>query len=151
GVIIDRTSSNDEILATCWLIDDDKVATTAHSIILFSDYLEALKIRFPCSGEERGVSKALFHPRFSRSSTTQMATQAMTEYIPQVSLQKNNAVVLVTRPTLPDLSIDTIAKLIQKNSVPQAALEQGMGGSLAELDLAMVLQTITNARKEGIL
>lgn len=138
-------------MATCWLIDDDKVATTAHSIILFTDYLEALKIRFPCSGEERGVSKAMFHPRFSRSSTTQMATQAMTEYLPQVSLQKNNAVVLVTRPTLPDLSIDTIAKLIQKNSVPQAALEQGMGGSLAELDLAMVLQTITNARKEGIL
>ncbi len=97
------------------------------------------------------MSKALFHPRFHRSSTTQMATQAMTDYIPQVSLQKNNAVVLVTRPTLPDLGIETIAKLIQKNSVPQASLEQGMGGSLAELDLAMVLQTITNARKEGIL
>ncbi len=80
-----------------------------------------------------------------------MATQAMTDYLPQVPLQKNNAVVLVTRPTLPDLSIDTIAKLIQKNSVPQASLEHGMGGSLAELDLAMVLQTITNARKEGIL
>ncbi|HIA52771.1 MAG TPA: DUF4388 domain-containing protein [Candidatus Melainabacteria bacterium] len=138
-------------MATCWLIDGDKVATTAHSIILFADHLEALKIRFPCSGEERGVSKALFHPRFSRSSTTQMATQAMTDYIPQVSLQKNNAVVLITRPTLPDLSIDTIAKLIQKNSVPQASLEQGMGGSLSELDLAMVIQTITNARKEGIL
>ncbi|MBA3992582.1 MAG: hypothetical protein C0469_03585 [Cyanobacteria bacterium DS2.3.42] len=132
-------------------MDQDKVATTAHSIILFTDHLEALKIRFPCSGEERGVTKALFHPRFSRSSTTQMATQAMTDYIPQVSLQKNNAVVLVTRPTLPDLGIDTIAKLIQKNSVPQASIEQGMGGSLAELDLAMVLQTITNARKEGIL
>lgn len=80
-----------------------------------------------------------------------MATQAMTDYIPQVSLQKNNAVVLVTRPTLPDLGIDTIAKLIQKNSVPQASIDAGMGGSLAELDLAMVLQTITNARKEGIL
>ena len=150
-MIIDRTSSVDEILATCWLLDQDKVATTAHSMILFADHLEALKIRFPCSGEERGVAKALFHPRFSRSSTTQMATQAMTDYIPQVSLQKNNAVVLVTRPTLPDLSIDTIAKLIQKNSVPLASIEQGMGGSLAELDLAMVLQTITNARKEGIL
>jgi hypothetical protein len=150
-VIIDRTSSADEVLATCWLVDQDKVATTAHSIILFTDHLEALKIRFPSSGEERGVSRALFHPRFSRSSTTQMATQAMTEYIPQVSLQKNNAVVLITRPTLPDLSIDTIAKLIQKNSVPQASIDQGMGGSLAELDLSMVLQTITNARKEGIL
>jgi hypothetical protein len=97
------------------------------------------------------VAKALFHPRFSRSSTTQMATQAMTDYIPQVPLQKNNAVVLITRPTLPDLGIDTIAKLIQKNSVPQASIDAGMGGSLAELDLAMVLQTITNARKEGIL
>lgn len=80
-----------------------------------------------------------------------MAIQAMSDYIPQVSLQKNNAVVLVTRPTLPDLGIDTIAKLIQKTSVPQASIESGMGGSLSELDLAMVLQTITNARKEGIL
>lgn len=132
-------------------MDQDKVATTAHSIILFADHLEALKIRFPSSGEERGVTKALFHPRFARSSTTQMATQAMTEYIPQVSVQKNNAVVLLTRPTLPDLGMDAIAKLIQKNSVPSHAIEQGMGGSLAELDLAMVLQTITNARKEGIL
>ncbi len=130
-MIIDRTSSTDEVLATCWLVDQDKVATTAHSIILFSEHLEALKIRFPCSGEERGVSKALFHPRFSRSSTTQMATQAMTDYIPQVSLQKNNAVVLVTRPTLPDLGIDTIAKLIQKNSVPPASIEQGHGGRIA--------------------
>src|SRR5690606_11440838 len=36
-------------------------------------------------------------------------------------------------------------------SVPAPPREQGLGGNLGEIDLAMVLQTITNARKEGII
>lgn len=151
GVLIDRTSSHDEVIGSCWLIDQDKVATCAHNVILFAENLEAIKIRFPASGEERGVSRALFHPRFSRAATAQMAHQAMTDYLPTVPLQKNNAVVLVTTPTLPDLSNSSIATVIARLTAPAQSLEQGMGGSLSELDLAMVLQTITNARKEGIL
>lgn len=151
GVLIDRTSSHDEVIGSCWLIDQDKVATCAHNVVLFADNLEAIKIRFPASGEERGVARALFHPRFSRAATEQMAHQAMTDYLPTVPLQKNNAVVLVTRPTLPELTNNSIARVIAKLTAPAQSLEQGMGGSLSELDLSMVLQTITNARKEGIL
>lgn len=150
GVLIDRTSSRNEVLASVWLIDENTVATCAHAVSLFADVLPALKVVFPATGEERGVKRAMFHPRFNRKMTLQFE-DSLSDYVPVLQLQKHNAAVLELSESVPELRHDIIYQVNQKLTMPAPPREQGLGGNLSEIDLALVIQTITNGRKEGVL
>lgn len=151
GLLIDNSVEGGEVLGHVWLIDEDKVATCAHLVVLYVPFLAALSIRFPALGIEKGVSGAMFHPKFNRKIAAQLAKQALMLPVPTLALQKHNAVVLKLTNDLPNLSPDLTKHVNSKLSPPPPPRDQGMGGSLNDMDLAMVLQTITNARKEGIL
>ncbi len=151
GLLIDNSVEGGEVLGHVWLIDEDKVATCAHLMMLYVPFLAALSIRFPGIGVEKGVSGAMFHPKFNRKIATQLARQALMLPVPTLALQKHNAVVLKLTNDLPNLSPELTKLVNSKLSPPPPPRDQGMGGSLNEMDLAMVLQTITNSRKEGIL
>ncbi|HEY9787146.1 MAG TPA: DUF4388 domain-containing protein [Candidatus Obscuribacterales bacterium] len=151
GLLIDRTSHREQVLSTVWLLDDNKAATCAHSMLLFTEFLGALKVRFPATGEERGIVSAHFHPKFRRRTTTQMAQQALIDSTPMLPLQKHNAVVLALSHSLPNLPTEVVIEVNRRVTPPAPPRDHGMGGSLSEIDLALVIQTITNARKEGLL
>lgn len=150
GVLIDRTLPSDGPIATVWLIDEDKVATCGHVVLPYAEHLQALRVVFPSAGQERGVSRAYFHPKFQRRT----ATHAMQEFggeLSMLALQKHNAVVLSLTDTLPDLSNDRVIEVNRKLTLPAPKREQLMGGSLSEIDLSLVIQTVNNARKAGVL
>lgn len=151
GLLVDNSVEGGEVLGHVWLIDEDKVATCAHLVVLYSPFLAALSIRFPAIGVEKGVAGAMFHPKFNRKISTQLARQALVLPVPTLSLQKHNAVVLKLTNDLPNLSPELTKLVNSKLSPPPPPRDQGMGGSLNDMDLAMVLQTITNSRKEGVL
>ncbi|MBI1272319.1 DUF4388 domain-containing protein [bacterium] len=155
GCLVDRTMTDGNYLGNVWLIDEDKVATCAHLVSRYSNYLDALLVRFPGSapGTKRdyGVESALFHPAFDRTVANQLQQVSLTEPMPAVPLQKHNAVVLKLKKSVPELS-DTITFRVNKNlSLPIPPREQGLGGNLREIELFVVIQSITNARKEGII
>lgn len=155
GCLVDRTMTDGNYLGNVWLIDEDKVATCAHLVSRYSNYLDALLVRFPGStpGTKRdyGVESALFHPAFDQTVANQLQQVSLTEPMPAVPLQKHNAVVLKLKKNVPELS-DTITFRVNKNlSLPIPPREQGLGGNLREIELFVVIQSITNARKEGII
>lgn len=152
GLLVDRSASTEEVLGTCWLIEENMVATCAHFIAPFEKgCLDGIRIRFPVSGQERSVSRALFHPRFNHKQNSRLSRQTMTDSaMPAMPIQAHNAVVLLLKP-LNEISVSERSRINQKLTLPAATMEQGMGGSLSEIDLALVVQTITNARKEGML
>ncbi|MBZ0186380.1 MAG: DUF4388 domain-containing protein, partial [Candidatus Obscuribacterales bacterium] len=151
GVLVDRTVAGSPVLGNVWLIDSDKVATCAHLVVSYNNYLSALAVRFPHSGKEFGVEQAMFHPGFDKQTVSQMEQVALTEPMPTLPLQKHNAVVLKLKEQLPELT-DTMVWKVNKNlSLPVPPRDQGLGGNLGEIDLYVVIQTITNARKEGVL
>ncbi|MEZ4487124.1 MAG: DUF4388 domain-containing protein [Cyanobacteriota/Melainabacteria group bacterium] len=155
GCLVDRTMTDANYLGNVWLIDEDKVATCAHLVSRYSNYLDALIVRFPGSapGTSRdfGVESALFHPSFDQAAANQLQQVSLTEPMPAVPLQKHNAVVLKLKKKIPELS-DTISFRVNKNlSLPIPPREQGLGGNLREIELFVVIQSITNARKEGII
>lgn len=151
GYIVDRTKVDDNYLGNAWLIDNDKVATCAHLVSSYSNFLDALLIRFPGSGKDYAVESAMFHPQFDRTAANQLLQVSLTEPMPAIPLQKHNAAVLKLKEDIPPLS-DTVSFKVNKNlSLPIPPREQGLGGNLREIDLFVVIQSITNARKEGII
>lgn len=151
GFLIDRTFSQEQILGTVWLVEDDKVATSAHSLVLYAEYLPALKVRFPTTGKEHGIAKVLFHPHFNSKLTAQLAQEPVSGTVSMSPLQQYNAAVLALTPKLAALPGEESLRLNQKLSLPVPQRDQGLGGNLSEIDLVLVIQTINNARREGVL
>ncbi len=151
GCLIDRCLSPESVLGTAWLVDTDKVVTCAHLVVLYMDCLPALKLRFPAAGEERAVSSVFLHPKFNFRVAEQMARKALSQPMPALALQEYNLAVLSLGGGPADLSAEVVALINEKLSCSPPPRDKGLGGSLTELDLPLVIQTITNARKEGTL
>lgn len=150
GLLIDRSTEQEQILGTVWLIDSNKVATCAHLATLFGDKLQALKVFFPAINQSHGISQALFHPKFNRKYSAKLASDGLWDSFSNMHLQNYNAVVLTLTPKLSDLSAQEKQSVSQRLMVAAPQIEQGLGGNLAEIDFYLVIQTITNARKEGV-
>lgn len=149
GILVDRVDGR--ALGNLWVIDDAKAATCAHLVFGYRSFWPALKVVFPGAGREFGVESAIFHPSFDMKMAAKLAQVALTEPMPNLPLQQHNAAVLRLTPTLEPLSDDMTFKVNKSLSLPLPPRDQGLGGNLGEIDLYVVVQTITNARKEGIL
>ncbi|MBI4534143.1 MAG: DUF4388 domain-containing protein, partial [Candidatus Melainabacteria bacterium] len=151
GILVDRCLQQGESLGTTWLIDDTKAASCAHLVILYAELLPALKVYFPATRKECGVVAASFHPQLKCKEMGQMARKALLSTSSTVSLQENNLVVLSLTPSLSQMSADFVANANELLSFPPPLRDKGLSGNLTELDLPLVIQTITNARKHGTL
>lgn len=151
GLLMDRTLKREEALGSVWLVDQDKVATCAHLLVLYTDVLDALKVRFPANREEWGITEAVFHPEFKVKQASQAARRSLGSPVPALALQDHNLVILTLTPGLLEPGPELVSAVNEQLSLPPPPRDRGLSGHLADLDLALVLQTITNARKEGTL
>src|SRR5262249_29578436 len=151
GLLIDRCLKREEPLGATWLVENDKIATCAHLAVLYADFLDSLKVRFPANREEWGVTNAVFHPEFKLKQAAQAARRSLASSVPALALQDHNLVIFTLTPILPDLSPQLVQTVNDQLSLPPPPRDRGLSGSLSDLDLGLVLQTITNARKEGTL
>ncbi len=149
GILVDRVDGT--ALGNAWVIDEAKAATCAHLVFGYTTFWPALKIVFPGVGREFGVDSAIFHPRFDLKMAAMLAQVALTEPMPNLPLQQYNAAVLRLTPALTNISEDMSFRINKSLSLPLPPRDQGLGGNLGEIDLYVVVQTITNARKEGVL
>ncbi|HMW92406.1 MAG TPA: DUF4388 domain-containing protein, partial [Candidatus Obscuribacter sp.] len=151
GLLYDQTLSVREPLCAFWQVDKDTIVTTAHSIILYKDLLSALRARFPTSGHERAIRSINFHPDLDVKQLMSRAKQALVEPFPALPLQQNNVAVLKLSDKTADVSPDTVSDVTTNFERFLPPREGGLTGSLSEIELPLVVQTITNARKEGTL
>ncbi|MDR3615803.1 MAG: DUF4388 domain-containing protein [Candidatus Obscuribacterales bacterium] len=151
ALIYDRTALVQEPIASGWLIADQKLATIANVLTPFAQNLHALKISFPRSGKVFGVKSIQFHPRFDAQLAKQTAERGTLLDAPEQALQKFNCAVLTLCEELPELKPADIEKVSQAIRFPLAATGEGFVGLLSEIEMPLVLQTVNNARKQGIL
>jgi hypothetical protein len=152
GVVIDRSTATEEVLGTAWLLEKDRLATCAHLVAGYADHWDALVVRFPAiKSEEWGVANAVIHPRFDkrRGSRVLGTRGTIIDGQPVLPLMKHNAAVLTITPLKP-LTDERKAEINKALTLPAPA-GQGMSGNLSEIDLALIVQTINNARKEGVI
>ncbi|HEY9678849.1 MAG TPA: DUF4388 domain-containing protein [Drouetiella sp.] len=151
GLIIDRSGDAEEVLGSCWLIDANKVATCAHLVTVYGDKLEALKVYFPALRQSHGIGQALFHPKFNRKHSNKLTSDGLWDSLANMHLQNYNAVVLSLTPNLSNLGEQEKRVVNQSLTISGPQIEAGLGGNLSDIDFFLIIQTITNARKEGVL
>ncbi|MBU6455132.1 MAG: DUF4388 domain-containing protein [Cyanobacteria bacterium REEB67] len=149
GLIFDQGDIDGTPLGSAWLVDPHTVVTCAHNVILYKDHLVALKVRFPISGKELAVRSVYFHPKLDQKHLIATAKRALGEPLIALALTQNNVAVLKVGPGLQPLNPVENKELNEIFKADRGPSESGLGGNLAEIELALVLQTITNARKEG--
>jgi hypothetical protein len=151
GLLVDRCVKLENPFGTVWLVDNDKVATCAHLVVLFQDFLQGLKVRFPGIGQEWEVRDAQFHPKFDRKLATELAIRSLSQPVPALALQDQNLVILHLTRDLTEIGGATVTSFNKKISLAPLPRVKGMVGSVDELGLALVIQTVTSARKDGVL
>ncbi len=149
GLLVDRCVKREEAFGSVWLVGDDKAATCAHHVVLYEDFLTGLKVSFPSINQEWEVVDAVFHPRFDRKVAHEMAQRSLSTPVPALALQDHNLVILTLSRHLSGLSRDTATTFNKKLALAPLPRMKGLGGEVDELGLALVIQTMTNARKDG--
>src|ERR1700679_2314300 len=149
GLIFEQGDQEVYPLGSAWLVDPNTVVTCAHNVILYKDHLAALKIRFPISGKEFAVRSVTFHPKLDLKHLIATAKRALGEPLVALALEKNNVAILKIAPGVQPLNPVENKGLNDIFKADKGDTESGLGGNLGEIELALVLQTITNARKEG--
>lgn len=151
GLLVDRCVKREHPFGTVWLVEENKVATCAHLVVLFEEFLGGLKVRFPAIGQDWEVVDAMFHPKFDRKLAEELARRSLSAPVPALALQDQNLVILTLSRELRDLGKDAATTFNKKISLAPMPRVKGLVGSVDELGLALVIQTMTNARKDGVL
>ena len=143
GLVYDLSLPVRYPLAAVWQVDGETVVTCAHSVILYTEILKALRVRFPTSGREYSIKSVVFHPKVDKTVLKAMAKHGLTDPVNGLPLQKHNVALLKLSPNANELSADEIKEINDsfERFVPEH--EAGLGGSLAEIELPLVVQTIT--------
>jgi hypothetical protein len=149
GLIFDQGDQEVYPLGSAWLVDPNTVVTCAHNVVLYKDHLAALKVRFPISGKEFAVRSVTFHAKLDLKHLIATAKRALGEPLVALALEKHNVAILKIAPGVQPVNPVENKSLNEIFKADKGETESGLGGSLAEIELALVLQTITNARKEG--
>lgn len=151
GLIYDQTLPERVPMCAFWQVDKDTIVTTAHSVVLYRELFSALKARFPTSGQERSIRSIVFHPELDLKELTERAQKSLSVPYAALPLQLNNICVMKLTDKAFDASEDTVGDVAASFAKYIPPYDSGLTGSLADLELPMVVQTITNARKEGTL
>jgi hypothetical protein len=151
GLVSDRTASTNEPLCTAWLVANNRAASVASALVPFADNPGALRLMFPKASKECGVTAITFHPLFELD----VAKHKIQKGIPldswESTLQKFNCAILSIGETFPALDPQDVEGVSKALKLPDLSAEQGLIGSLKNIELPLVLQTIKNSRQEGIL
>ena len=151
GIIYDRTTPGTEPICSTFLVSEKKSASLASLLLPFAQNPEALRITFPHAEREFGVSNIHYHPQFDRNLKKEALFQGTLGNGPEAALQKYNCCVLDLSDTLQKISDAQIEQVSQSLRYPLNLTDEGFRGSLAEIELPLVIQTLNNAKKQGIL
>jgi predicted RNA-binding Zn-ribbon protein involved in translation (DUF1610 family) len=151
ALVYDRTALGTDPICSAWLIAEQKVATVANVAHPFAKDLAALKVSFPAVGKHFGVKEIQFHPRFDRHLARQTVERGTLAHSPEAALQKFNCAIMTLTEALPEIQPLDIYNVSQALRFPLTTTSEGFHGSLEEIELPVVMQTINNARKVGIL
>ena len=116
GLLVDRCSNRENPFGTVWLVGTDKVATCAHLVVLFQEFLPGLKVRFPAIGQEWEVIDAQFHPKFDRKVATELAQRSLSQPVPALALQDHNLAILHLSRNLNDPGREAVTTFNKKIS-----------------------------------
>jgi hypothetical protein len=149
AMIGDRALDTPAVRSNGWIVDSNKIVTTASSVLVYSKHLAALEVIFPQTGRRSGVKRIFLHPQFQKGLTALTAEESGTGTGLFTAVKKHNCAVLYLSDTIEPLSDFDRKELNQSLNLTWASSSEGLSGHLSEIDLSLVMQTLTNAKKQG--
>ena len=149
GQLIDRCVEPNCVLGVVTLITPGHVLTSAHLVFKYRRYLEALAVGFPASWQVFGVSAVELHPDFSEADALALTRRSYFEAVAALPLSNGNLALLTLGPPAGAITPELLRELDAwlANGLPEE--KRGLSGSLDEIELTSILQTLANSRKEG--
>jgi hypothetical protein len=151
GLIYDRTAPGGSPIGSMFLVAEKKVASLASIALPYATTPQALRVIFPSTEREFGVSAVHLHPNFDRSLTQETALHGTLGNGPEAALQKFNCCILELADRLQELTTAQTEQVSHALRYPLNLTDENFRGSLTEIELPLVIQTLNNAKREGIL
>ncbi len=148
GLLLDRAADPQVRISVCWSLGENTVATTGDAVFPYLNCLSALEVHFPAAGERFGVERLAMHPQFRQRFGTLTMERARDDYVFYSGISKHNCAVLFLKGGQEVLSGEQRKELNASLNF-RAETKDGIAGNLSEIDLALVLQTLTTAKKQG--
>jgi hypothetical protein len=122
--------------------------SNANTLSPYRGRLEALKIVFPSTGKEFGLGHASFHPLFNRRFTPQPLNRTIVKS-PELSLPKHDCAIITLDKHLKLLSPEERKELNDSFLRFGPKASKGLNGSLDDIELSVLIQTIGSTKKHG--
>jgi hypothetical protein len=151
GLLVDRAVRGEQTIGTVFMVDENTVATCAHLTVLYTEFMPALKVKFPVSKAEYAVSNVRFHTKFDQQPAYEMARRALKDPVAALALQDFNVGLLTLSKQFAPIEGERKTSFNQKLSLEPLPRVQGLNGSVEELGLALIIQTVSQSRKDGVL
>jgi hypothetical protein len=151
GLIYDRTAPGAAPIGSTFLVAEKKVASLASITLPFAATPQSLRVLFPSTEREFGVSAVHLHPKFDSSLRQATALHGTLGNGPEAALQKFNCCILELADKLEEITPLQTEQVSQALRYPLSLTDENFRGSLTEIELPLVIQTLNNAKREGIL
>ena len=149
GQLIDLTAKTNPSLGVATLITPDHALTSAHIVFKYEPYLNALELYFPQLRERRRILEIELHPGFDKADAFRLSKQSYFQMMGSLPLLDNNLALLSLGAGRPSPPANLAQQLDPYMACALPEQKSGMSGSLSEIDLIAILQTLINSRKDG--
>ena len=149
GFVVDRVGQMEMVLSSAWLVDADKVVTTADSVQNYVRHPAALEILFTSAARRFGVKKIVLHPQFKQRWSTRTLEQAASDASPFSAVISNNCAILYLDENIVDLTDTERSKQHDELSLKLRKEQQGLSGTLQETEFLLVLRSLMAEKRQG--
>jgi hypothetical protein len=151
GFFYDRNSAGAHPIGCGFSVGEKLVIAPATSMLPYRSAPRMLRIHFPYANRNLCAEEIIFHPQFERAKIEHSIEQGLLLSSAEiVCADYNCCLVRLTdkAPALYESDLNDVQAALQFPLTPE---NNDLSGSLNDLDLSLVIQTLNSARKQGIL
>lgn len=151
GFFYDRSGAGTQPVGCGFAVGDKLVIAPATSILPYRSAARMLRVHFPYANRNLCAEEIIFHPQFNQTEIEQSIEQGLLLSSAElVCSDYNCCLVRLTdkAPALYETDLNSVQSALQYPLTPE---NNDLSGSLNDLDLSLVIQTLNSARKQGIL
>lgn len=151
GLVYDRTSFPEKVLAQVCLVSKSRVSTSASALFNYVDFPWALAVKFPHNGSIYAVRTLSLHPNFDKQSALRQY-QAQANYLFETNIVTDyDLASCLLEETMPELNAEAVQQLDATLAIPINASQNDFVGELPAGVLPQVLQQAVSYGTDGLL
>jgi len=151
GFVYDRTALNKDPICSCFCVGDKIWISVASVLAPYRAVPNALQIVKIGDNVERSINSIAYHPHFDYMRTVKALEHGSDDTFFDPFTETFNCCLLRTDKGNVELSASETDAICQALRFPVDLSNDDFRGSLKDIDLSLVLQTLKNAFRSGIL